>query len=243
MTKEKEAPKVYRASLGDFNQDTGNANQGTPRGGAMLEYSIREYGSGRSLLADSNNTLVAGNKTQRAGLEAGIKNVIVVETDGTELVVVKRTDLSLDKDPEARELAYMDNRVNEVSLIWNPDQVAADIAAELDLSMVFYDDELDKIIGASTAEEQTADEDNEAIPEMELHPFEHYDYIMLTFRDSFDWSKALDLFGLEKQQMTLSKSKSKNKNQRKQRKVGLVRAIDGRKVLKLCGSLSLAESE
>lgn len=83
-------------------------------------------------------------------------------------------------------------------------------------------------------EEQGADKGKDVFPEMELQPFEHYDYMMLVFRSTFDWSKALDLFGLDKAGFTVSRGK---------RKIGLCRVVDGRKVLEKCGLSFQAESE
>lgn len=227
--------KVYVSELAAFAQDTENANDGTARGNAVIEMSLRECGAGRSLLADADNRLIGGNKTHRQAEYAGIKEAIVVETDGSRLVVVKRTDLDLENDPKARQLAYLDNRAQELNLAWNPNQVAADVAAGMDLSLMFYDDELDQIIGdVLDEEEQEAESGKDVFPEMELQPFEHYDYMVLVFRSTFDWSKALDLFELDKAGFTVSRGK---------RKIGLCRVIDGRKVLEKCGLSFQAESE
>ena len=231
--KNTEKVKLYRKRLTDFKQDEQNANAGSPRGNAMLELSLREYGAGRSLLADADDVLIGGNKTQRQAEQAGMQEVIVVETEGEALIVHKRRDLHLDQDAKARELAYMDNRAAEVNLAWDANQVAADIAAGVDLSLMFYDDELDKIAGEVLAEPEEETEED-VFPEMELQPFEHYDYVMLAFKDHFDWSRALDLLGLQKEGFTVTK---------KQRKIGLMRVIDGRKVLELCESLSPAVNE
>ena len=49
--------------LDDLLPDTSNANRGTARGRELLEHSLREYGAGRSILADRNGVVIAGNKT------------------------------------------------------------------------------------------------------------------------------------------------------------------------------------
>ena len=59
--------------------------------------------------------------------------------------------------------------------------------------------------------------------EMELQPFEHYDYIVLLFRDQMDWLAAKELFGLKNEAFTLRDGERK--------KVGLGRVVDGRRVL------------
>ena len=63
-----------------------------------------------------------------------------MESDGTELVVVKRTDLDLERDPAARELAYADNRVAEVDLDWDVQQLEEDRAAGFNLEPFFTHD-------------------------------------------------------------------------------------------------------
>jgi hypothetical protein len=101
----------------DLTPDARNANVGTTRGRALLGQSLRRYGAGRSILADRHGQIIAGNKTleHAAALQMPIR---VVETDGSELVVVRRTDLDLVQDHRARELALADNRVAELDLAW-----------------------------------------------------------------------------------------------------------------------------
>ena len=88
--------------------DPRNANRGTPRGRALLESSLREYGAGRAVLTDRDGVLIAGNKTFEVAQRLGIPTR-VIETDGQELVVVSRRDLHLASDPKARALAIADN--------------------------------------------------------------------------------------------------------------------------------------
>jgi hypothetical protein len=132
------------SKLEDLTPDQRNANKGTARGRALLEDSVRRFGAGRSVLADRDGNLIAGNKTHEVAVDVGLK-VRVVETAGDELVVVKRTDLSLDDphDRRARELAFADNRVAELDLDWDADELAAARDAGVDLDAVgFRDDEL-----------------------------------------------------------------------------------------------------
>lgn len=119
---------AYDADLAsDFVEDPRNANKGTERGKKMLDKSIAELGAGRSILVDKNGVVIAGNKTRQAMVEAGIVKAKVVETDGHEMVVVKRTDLDLsDKSGAARKLAYADNRVAELDLAWNIEIILED---------------------------------------------------------------------------------------------------------------------
>ena len=100
------------AKLSDLNKDERNANQGTDRGRAMVKDSIAQDGFGRSGLIDRNGKIIAGNKTHEASGEVfgADSDVIIVESDGTKPIFVKRTDLDLDEeDGAARRLAYRDN--------------------------------------------------------------------------------------------------------------------------------------
>lgn len=141
--------KAYRVKLTDLVPDSRNANLGTERGRYMLEKSLDEVGAGRSIVADKNNQVPAGNKTLETAVEAGFDDGIVVETDGRQLVIVKRTDWDLqDDDPNnpARRYAYWDNRVAQVDIDFDSAQVALDLTGGLDLSAMFQDFELDGIL-------------------------------------------------------------------------------------------------
>ena len=77
-------------------QDTHNFNKGNEQGQELMERSFKEMGAGRSILIDRNGHIIAGNKSQKAAIAAGIKKVRVIETTGDELVAVKRTDVDID---------------------------------------------------------------------------------------------------------------------------------------------------
>ncbi len=125
--------------LVDFQPDPHNANKGTAKGQKMIVQSIQEDGFGRSVLADRNGVQIAGNKTIEASTEVFGTEVepIVVETDGTRPVIVKRTDLDL-TDPRgaARRLAYRDNLTSHFSFELDPAVVMADIEGGFDFEAI-----------------------------------------------------------------------------------------------------------
>lgn len=135
--------------ISDLTPDDRNANKGTPRGLTALDNSLRKYGAGRSILIDKNNKIIAGNKTQERAVDIGLEDVIIVETDGTKLVAVKRTDLDLDTDNAARELAYFDNRVGQLDLDWDIPTLEFDLSQGLDLDGLFSEFDL-KEMGIGT---------------------------------------------------------------------------------------------
>lgn len=150
-------PKVTRRKITDYLPDDHNANLGSERGLQMLEDSLQSVGVGRSLVVDANDKIPAGNKTLEAAVNAGIEDVIEIETDGKALIVHKRSDWNLD-DPQgaARKYAYLDNRVSEVSLTWDANVIAADVEAGVDLSGMFTELEL-QALGVDVLDEPPED--------------------------------------------------------------------------------------
>jgi DNA modification methylase len=134
-----------------------NANRGTERGRDMLEKSLRQYGAGRSILLDKHGRIIAGNKTAQTAAEIGLDDLVVVETDGKQVVAVKRMDLDLENDDDARALAYADNRVAEVDLDFDPLQMVLDRDAGK-LPDFWTDDEIAELTGAEAAPVDPADD-------------------------------------------------------------------------------------
>ena len=134
----------------DLIPDTHNANKGTERGRAMLEASLEQNGAGRSILIDKHGNVIAGNKTLEAAQKVGLEELEVIKTDGKTIVAVQREDLDLLKDPEARKLAYDDNRAGEINLDWDVDQLAEDLKLpEIGLDTLWIGEELGELFAAN----------------------------------------------------------------------------------------------
>jgi len=118
----------------------------------MLERSLRECGAGRSIVVDKQGRVIAGNKTLEVAEELELP-IRVVETNGSELVVVQRVDLDLDEE-KARKLAYYDNRTSEIGLDWDVEQIAADIEAGVDLGGIFDASEIAKLLEENEKEDK-----------------------------------------------------------------------------------------
>lgn len=98
--------------------DDKNANKHTERGLELLHQSVQEFGMGRSILIDKNNRIIGGNGIIETCNKLGIDDVQVVESDGTKIIAVKRTDIDLDTK-KGRGLALADNATNAADLEWN----------------------------------------------------------------------------------------------------------------------------
>lgn len=161
--------KTIRA-IADLTPDAHNANKGTKRGLELLERSLERTGAGRSIVVDKNGIVIAGNKTLETAADMGL-DILVVKTDGRQLVVVQREDLDMvGADPRARELAIADNRTAEVSLDWDAD-VLLNHMPGVNLTGYFFDNELASMFGAADEAGILARPDNQqrtkAEPEVE----------------------------------------------------------------------------
>ena len=96
----------------DLKQDKRNYRKHNDRNLELIKKSVNEVGFGRSVVIDNENEIICGN-----GVVSTLdKNtpIKVIETDGSELVVVKRTDLSTE-DKKRKQLAIMDNSASDTS--------------------------------------------------------------------------------------------------------------------------------
>jgi len=230
MTEIDESQVKLIQSLADLELDANNANLGTERGMWTLQESVIRFGVGRGIVVDRRGRVIGGNKTTETlgKLNPGVK-LVVVPSDGDTLVVTQRVDLDLDADPAARELAFADNRVGELNLAWDAQRIVEGLDAGLDLAAFFHQGELDTL---SLPEDALVGSEKETeadlVPEMEVQPFEHYDYVMLMFRNTWDWARAVDVLDIEPRAFAFTSSKGE-----KHRKIGLCRVLDGAKVLAL----------
>lgn len=113
------------SKISDLIPDDKNYNLGNEAGNAMIEKSLRNLGAGRSILIDKNNRIIAGNKTVENAASIGLENLQIVESDGTKIIAVKRTDIDLDSK-KGRELALADNATSKANIVWNHENLKDD---------------------------------------------------------------------------------------------------------------------
>lgn len=93
--------------------DKRNYRKHNDRNKELIKKSLEECGAGRSIVIDNDDEIIAGNGIYEQAQALNIP-VKVIETDGSELVVVKRTDLNTD-DEKRKKLAVMDNSTSDSS--------------------------------------------------------------------------------------------------------------------------------
>ncbi len=137
---------VRRRKLTEYAPDPRNANKGTERGQYMLDESVQTAGATRSLVASADDVIPIGNHAMQAFVDAGLIEVVEVETGGNVVVVHKRRDWASADDPQVRKAAHLDNRTSQVNLSWDTDRLIEDSRAGVDLSSMFLPDEFDALI-------------------------------------------------------------------------------------------------
>lgn len=99
----------------------------------LLNKSLEKFGAGRSILIDKNNHIIAGNGLVETAEKLDYKDIVVVESDGTKIIAVKRTDIDLNTKV-GRELALADNQTAHLNLEWdyeNLNMAVEDFAIDL----------------------------------------------------------------------------------------------------------------
>jgi site-specific DNA-methyltransferase (adenine-specific) len=143
--------------------DPRNARTHDARNLALIADALRDVGAARSIVVDETGTILAGNATVAAAGQAGLARVRIVETDGTELIAVRRTGLS---PAQKQRLALYDNRAAELA-DWDID-VLSSLADEVDLSTLWDRDELADLLGQEPPGSFAGDPD--AVPELPPDP-------------------------------------------------------------------------
>lgn len=154
----------------------------------LINKSLKECGAGRSILIDNQNEIIAGNGIYEQAQKLNIP-VKVIETNGNELIAVKRTDLNT-SDAKRVQLAIMDNSTSDSSE-FDIDALRADFQAseinewgfsfDEDVNYEDYDDEAEE----TQEEYQTIEDIVENLPEelkdIKLKP-EKLEEVISTFK-------------------------------------------------------------
>lgn len=83
--------KVSEVPLSDFVQDSANTRRHGDKNKRTIRASLKQFGGARSIVADGNNVVRAGNGTLEQALAEGMR-AIVIDPEPDQLVVVRRKD-------------------------------------------------------------------------------------------------------------------------------------------------------
>lgn len=122
----------------------------------LIQKSLVDCGAGRSILIDKEDCIIAGNGVYEQAQELGLK-VRIIESDGTELIAIKRTDLKTE-DARRKALALADNYTSDTS-VFDIEAVMEDFTPdELDL-WEFSIDVSNLDIGSESTENKATSDD------------------------------------------------------------------------------------
>lgn len=159
--------------------DKRNYRKHGDRNRKLIRKSLDELGAGRSIVIDAEGEIIGGNGVFEAW---GDRPIRVIESDGSELVVVQRTDLKTD-DEKRKKLAIMDNSTSDTST-WDMSLLQADFDIP-DLADLGVDVKLKGV------------DDKEPDIKFTEELLEEHNYVVLYFDNSVDWLQAQSLLGLE----------------------------------------------
>lgn len=133
--------------MNEIKFDKRNYRKHDKKNKSLIKKSLEKFGAGRSIVVDAEGEIIGGNGVYEQAQKLGLKTKIV-ETDGSELVVVKRTDLKTD-DEKRKALAVMDNSISDTS--------------EFDLELLTADFTVDELedFGIELPEEEECEKDEE----------------------------------------------------------------------------------
>ena len=179
--------------ISDLQSDKRNARKRTPRGRKAIETSLRDLGAGRSIVIDRQGRIIAGHGTVEAAAKLGIADVWVIKSDGTKLIAVQRTDLDLDSDPKAQQLAIADNRASEFAE-WDA-AALKDISSTLSLEPFFTASELTDITGDKCDPANDAQAEWQGMPDYSASDEMGYRQLIVHFRTPQDVTAFAEAIG------------------------------------------------
>lgn len=147
-------------SISSLHSDHKNARRRTDRSAQLIGDSLQKFGAARSIVIDEDNRILAGNGTIEGAKKAGIKNVRIIETDGSEIIAVQRIGLTED---EKVGLALADNRTADLSE-WDQ-AMLHQLSEEHDISDWFSKEDLDELLSVTELEPEEGNTDPDDVPE------------------------------------------------------------------------------
>ena len=152
-------------SINELRSDHKNARRRTDRSSQLIKESLERYGAARSIVIDEENRILAGNGTIEGAKAAGIRNVRIIETDGQEVIAVRRTGLS---EEQKVGLALADNRTADLSE-WDQEMLHR-LSEEHDIAPWFEQDDLDEWLSVNELDPEKGNTDPDEVPEEPEEP-------------------------------------------------------------------------
>ena len=108
--------------MGEIKPDAHNYRLHDEKNLKLIKKSLKECGFGRSIVADADGEIIAGNATYQMLKELGLP-IQVIPTDGKTGIILQRTDLKT-QDKARKKLAAIDNSASDLSTFNYPELLA-----------------------------------------------------------------------------------------------------------------------
>jgi hypothetical protein len=107
-----------------------------------LETSLAKDGwIGAITVAADGETFDGSARVEKTAENGMLDDALIIDSDGTRPIVVRRTDIPTATDERAVRLGIAANRVASLNLEWEPDVLASIADSGVDLGALFYPDE------------------------------------------------------------------------------------------------------
>lgn len=187
--------------LSDFRPQENNANAHTQRGLKALGDAYSEVGYVAPMTAAANGEVLDGSARLEQAFDQFEDEALVIHHSGDRPIIMIRDDVPDSDDPRAKKISYGANRIGEIDLKWNPEQLLIDKEAGIDFSSLFYENEFEMLIGEEV--EDPLDEWG-GMPEFEQEDKTSFQAIHIHFKDQ----EAVNEFAALIQQKITDKTRS-----------------------------------
>ena len=124
---------MKKIKIKDLIPDNKNNNRHTAYGMDLLEKSMRKVGIIESITVSNDNKIISGNARHEKAGQLFDTEAIVIETDGTRPIILKRTDIESDTK-QFYEASILANTTSNKNIDFDND-VIEELALEYDLDI------------------------------------------------------------------------------------------------------------
>jgi hypothetical protein len=115
-----------KAKITDLIPDASNYNKHTEFGMSLLEKSIRKFGFVEAGLISEDDVICSGNARQETAVNIGMKDVQIIDIDGTKPVYLRKKGLKSGSN-EFKELGLALNAVGKANVVFDAELIEAEL--------------------------------------------------------------------------------------------------------------------
>jgi hypothetical protein len=139
---------MSKAKISEFRPQVKNANKHTPRGLGQLSNIVGSDGWISAITVCNDGETIDGSARLETAYEIFGDDVepIIVRSRGDRPIIHIREDIESADDPRAIKLSVAANRIAQIDLDWDV-EVLKEWDEEIDLSSMFFDGEIESMLG------------------------------------------------------------------------------------------------